>query len=97
MKKHLIYIHDEWFERLWSKLTYCEQSSFISFLDSPLKRMGIANELNVSTGSLSKNLNNLKNKSLIKFESEKYQISEPILAMGLQLEFKNNGNFSYRL
>ena len=46
----------------------------------PLKRMGIANELNVSTGSLSKNLNNLKNKSLIKFESEKYHISESILA-----------------
>ena len=83
--------------KLWSKLAYREQSIFISLLDSPLKRIGIANELNVSTGSLSKNLNNLKNKSLIKFESEKYQISEPILAMGLQLEFKNNGNFSYRL
>ena len=81
---------------LWLKLTYREQSIFISLLDSPLKRMEIANKLNVSTGSLSKNLNNLQNHGLIKFESERYQISEPILARWLQLEFKSKGNFPYR-
>lgn len=81
---------------LWSKLTYREQSIFISLLDSPLKRIEIANQLNVSTGSLSNNLNNLQNQGLIKFENEKYQISEPILARWLQLEFKNKGNFPYR-
>ena len=80
----------------WSKLTYREQSIFISLLDSPLKRIEIANQLGVSTGSLSNNLNNLQNKGLIKFENEKYQISEPILARWLQLEFKNKGNFPYR-
>ena len=81
---------------LWSKLTYREQSIFISLLDAPLKRIEIADKLNVSTGSLSKNLNNLQNQGLIKFESERYQISEPILARWLQLEFKNKGNFPYR-
>ena len=54
----------------------------------------IANQLRVSTGSLSNNLNNLQNQDLIKFENEKYQISE--LARWLQLEFKNKGNFPYR-
>ncbi len=81
---------------LWSKLTYREQSIFISLLDAPLKRIEIADQLNVSTGSLSKNLNNLQKHGLIKFESEKYQISEPILARWLQLEFKNKGTFPYR-
>lgn len=82
---------------LWSKLTYREQSIFISLLDAPLKRIEIADELNVSTGSLSNNLNNLQNQGLIKFESKGYQISEPILARWLQLEFKNKGNFPYRV
>ena len=81
---------------LWLKLTYREQSIFICLLDSPLKRIEIAEKLNISTGSLSKNLNNLQNQGLIKFENQKYQISEPILARWLQLEFKNKGNFPYR-
>ena len=82
---------------LWFKLTYREQSIFISLLDEPLKRIEIANQLRVSTGSLSNNLNNLQNQGLIKFENEKYQISEPILTRWLQLEFENKGNFPYRL
>ena len=56
----------------------------------------IANQIRVSTGSLSNNLNNLQNQDLIKFENEKYQISEPIITHWLQLEFKNKGNFPYR-
>lgn len=56
----------------------------------------IANQIRVSTGSLSNNLNNLQNQDLIKFENEKYQISEPIITHWLQLEFKNKGNFQYR-
>ncbi len=47
-----------------------------------------SNQIRVSTGSLSNNLNNLQNQDLIKFENEKYQI----LARWLQLEFKNKGN-----
>lgn len=82
---------------VWTKLTYREQSIFISLLDSPLKRIEIANQLNVSTGSLSNNLNHLQNQGLIKFENEKYQISEPILARWLKLEFKNKGNYPYRI
>lgn len=82
---------------LWSKLTYREQCIFISLLDGPLKRIKIADKLNVSTGSLSNNLNNLQNRGLIRFESKGYKISEPILARWLQLEFKNKGNFPYRV
>ena len=82
---------------LWSKLTYREQCIFISLLDAPLKRIEIADKLNVSTGSLSNNLNNLQNQGLIRFENKGYQISEPILARWLQLEFKNKGNFPYRV
>jgi len=40
----------------------------------------IANQLRVSTGSLSNNLNNLQNQDLNKSENEKYQVSKPILA-----------------
>ncbi|MBE6494486.1 MAG: ATP-binding protein [Methanosphaera stadtmanae] len=82
---------------MWTRLTYREQSIFISLLDSPLKRIEIANQLNVSTGSLSNNLNHLQNQGLIKYENEKYQIAEPILGRWLKLEFKNKGNYPYRL
>lgn len=81
---------------LWSKLTYREQSIFISLLDSPLKRIEIANQLNVTTGSLSNYLNHLQNQGLIRYDNEKYNISEPILARWLKLEFKNKGNYPYR-
>ncbi len=82
---------------MWTKLTYREQSIFISLLNSPLKRIDIANQLNVSTGSLSNSLNHLQNQGLIKYENEKYQIAEPILGRWLKLEFKNKGNYPYRI
>lgn len=82
---------------MWTKLTYREQSIFISLLNSPLRRIDIANQLNVSTGSLSNSLNHLQNQGLIKYENEKYQIAEPILGRWLKLEFKNKGNYPYRI
>lgn len=81
---------------MWSRLTYREQTIFIALLDSPLKRIEIANQLNVSTGSLSNSLNNLQNLGLIRFNDGKYEISEPILGRWLKLEYKNKGNYPYR-
>lgn len=81
---------------MWSRLTYREQTIFIALLDSPLKRIEIANQLNVSTGSLSNSLNNLQKLGLIRFNDGKYEISEPILGRWLKLEYKNKGNYPYR-
>lgn len=81
---------------MWSRLTYREQTIFIALLDSPLKRIEMANLLNVSTGSLSNSLNNLQKLGLIRFNDGKYEISEPILGRWLKLEYKNKGNYPYR-
>lgn len=81
---------------IWSRLTYREQSIFVCLLDAPLRRIEIARQLNITTGSLSNNLNNLQSQGLIKFENEKYMVAEPVLARWLKLEFKNKGNYPYR-
>lgn len=82
---------------IWNRLTYREQTIIIALLDKPLKRIEIASKLGISTGSLSNSLNKLQKLDLIDFDNGLYCISEQILTRWLNLEFKNNGSFPYRL
>ena len=76
---------------IWSRLTYREQTIIISLIDKPKKRIEIANEINLKSGSLSPHLINLQNLSLIQYEDNKYSISEPILKRWLKLEYEKTG------
>ena len=81
---------------IWARLSFREQTIIIILLEKPLKRVDIANEIGISTGSLSNYLNNLQNQGLISLNNGLYEISEPVLKRWLELEFKEKGVYPYR-
>ena len=81
---------------IWSRLSFREQTIIIILLEKPMRRIDIANELGISTGSLSNYLNNLQNQGLISLNKGLYEIAEPILKRWLELEFKEKGIYPYR-
>jgi len=82
---------------IWNKLTLREQNIIISLLNEPLARKDIAKALKVTTGSLSKPLINLQHQELIIYENNHYHINDKILKRWLELEFKENKNYPYRI
>lgn len=81
---------------IWSRLSFREQTIIIILLEKPLRRIDIANEFGISTGSLSNYLNNLQNQGLINLNNGLYDISEHILKRWLELEFEEKGIYPYR-
>jgi len=81
---------------IWARLSFREQTIIIILLEKPLRRIDIANEFGISTGSLSNSLNNLQNQGLIRLNNGVYEVAEPILKRWLELEFKEKGIFPYR-
>ena len=81
---------------IWARLSFREQTIIIILLEKPLRRIDIANEFGISTGSLSNYLNNLQNQGLIRLNNGVYEVAEPILKRWLELEFKEKGIFPYR-
>ena len=82
---------------IWNKLTLREQNIIISLLNKPLQRKDIAKALNVTTGSISKPLINLQYRELIILENNFYHIKDKILKRWLELEFKENKYYPFRL
>lgn len=82
---------------IWNKLTLREQNIIISLLNEPLARKDIAKALKVTTGSLSKPLINLQHQELIIYENNHYHINDKILKRWLELEFKENKYYPYRI
>ncbi|OED30400.1 ATP-binding protein [Methanosphaera sp. WGK6] len=85
------------FINAWLQLTLQEQRIIISLIDKSRKRIEIANELGVTSGSLSKSLNNLQNKILIEFSDNKYKINDPILKLWLKKEYKRKGHYPHKI
>ncbi|WP_455644861.1 AAA family ATPase [Methanosphaera sp.] len=85
------------FINAWLQLTLQEQRIIISLIDKPRKRIEIANELGVTSGSLSKSLNNLQNKILIELDDNKYDISDSILKLWLKKEYKRKGHYPHKI
>ncbi len=81
---------------LWSKLSIKEKEIIISLLNGSLKRIDIANEINITTGALSIYLNHLKNQGLIRFKNNRYEICEPMLASWLRIEYEKNGIYPFK-
>lgn len=80
---------------IWNKLSYREQSIILSLIDSPLKRIEIANSIGVKSGALSHYLINLQNLGLINIENNLYSISEPLLKKWLKVEYMRTGDYPY--
>ena len=82
---------------MWDKLNYPEQKIIVQLLDSPLKRVEIANNLNITSGTLSKPLVKLQDIGLIEINDErKYQIVDSILRLWLKNEYDTKGVYPFR-
>ena len=81
---------------IWAKLTFQEQRIITSIIEKPLKRIEIANSLEVTSGSLNRPLNRLITFDLIEYESDKYQITDPILSYWLKNSYEKNGVYPFR-
>lgn len=81
---------------IWSKLTFQEQKIIISLVGNPKKRIEIANNLEVTSGSLNRPLNRLLDFDLIEYANDKYQITDPIFAYWLQNSYEKNGIYPFR-
>ena len=83
---------------MWNKLNYYEQKIIVQMVDGPIRRVDIAQNLNVTSGTLSKPLVKLQNLALIEInESKKYQIVDSILRIWLKNEYETKGVFPYRI
>lgn len=83
---------------MWDKLNFPEQKIIVQLLDSPLKRVEIANNLNITSGTLSKPLVKLQDIGLIEINDErKYQIVDSILRLWLKNEYNTKGVYPYRV
>ena len=78
---------------IWSRLSYREKTIILTLIDKPKKRIEIANELKLQSGSLGPHLINLQNLSLIEYKDNKYSISEAILKRWLKIEYERTGDY----
>lgn len=81
---------------MWSKLTFQEQKIIISLLENPKKRIEVANYLKVTSGSLNRPLNRLRDYDLIEYANDKYQIIDPIFTYWLKNSYEKNGIYPFR-
>lgn len=84
------------FINTWSRLTFLEQKIIVSLIEKPLRRIDIANDLKVTSGSLSNPLNSLQNKILIQLKEGKYEIVDSIFKAWLKNEFDKKGVYPFR-
>ena len=83
---------------MWDKLNYSEQKIIVQLLNNPLKRVEIAKNLNITSGTLSKPLIKLQELGLIEINDEqKYQIVDSILGLWLKNEYDTKGVYPYRI
>ncbi len=86
----LIHLTNEWY-----KLTKQEQRIITALIEKPLKRIEIANKLEVSSGAIGASLKTLQNKSLIELDKNKYKIYDSIFKEWLKKEYEEKGDYPY--
>ena len=86
----LIYLTNEWY-----KLNNQEKRIITSLIEKPLKRIEIANKLEVTSGAIGASLKTLQNKSLIELDNKKYEIYDSIFKEWLKKEYEEKGDYPY--
>lgn len=82
---------------VWDKLNYHEQKIIVQLINGPIRRVDIANNLNITPGTLSKPLIKLQDLALVEItDNGKYQIVDSILGTWLKNEYENKGVYPYR-
>ena len=79
----------------WYKLSNQEQRIVIALIEGPLKRVEIANKLQVTSGAIGSSLKTLQNKMLIEIDNNKYQIYDSIFKAWLKKEYREKGDYPF--
>ena len=80
---------------LWYTLTHQEQEIMVKLVEKPLIRKELADELNVTIGSISKPLIKLQNLLLLDKDEYKYKIYDNLFQLWLREYFIENGVYPY--
>lgn len=86
----LIHLTNEWY-----KLNNQEKRIITSLIEKPLKRIEIANKLEVTSGAIGASLKTLQNKSLIESDNKKYEIYDSIFKEWLKKEYEEKGDYPH--
>ncbi|WP_427002999.1 AAA family ATPase [Methanobrevibacter intestini] len=86
----LLHLTNEWY-----KLNNQEKRIITSLIEKPLKRIEIANKLEVTSGAIGASLKTLQNKSLIELDNKKYEIYDSIFKEWLKKEYEEKGDYPY--
>lgn len=86
----LIHLTNEWY-----KLTHQEQRIITALIDKPLRRIEIAEKLNVTSGAIGASLKRLQNETLIELDNGQYQIYDSIFRTWLKMEYEEKGDYPY--
>ena len=86
----LIHLTNEWY-----KLNNQEKRIITSLIEKPLKRIEIANKLEVTSGAIGASLKTLQNNSLIESDTKKYEIYDSIFKEWLKKEYEEKGDYPY--
>lgn len=86
----LIHLTNEWY-----KLNNQEKRIITSLIEKPLKKIEIANKLEVTSGAIGASLKTLQNKSLIELDNKKYEIYDSIFKEWLKKEYEEKGDYPY--
>ena len=67
----------------------------MALVEKPLRRIEIANKLDVKSGAIGASLKTLQNKILIELNNGKYQIYDFIFKAWLKKEHEEKGDYPY--
>ena len=84
------------FSNSWFRLNLQQQKILTTLLDGSLNKSGIAKELNVTSGAISRSLNTLLDNGLVEMENMQYFLPNSVFRAWLKNEYKMKGVYPFR-
>ena len=84
------------FTNSWFRLNLQQQKILTTLLDGSLNKSGIAKELNVTSGAISRSLNTLQDNGLVEMENMQYYVPNSVFRAWLKNEYKMKGVYPFK-
>lgn len=84
------------FTNSWFRLNLQQQKILTTLLDGPLNKSGIAKELNVTSGAISRSLNTLQDNGLVEMENMKYYVPNSVFRAWLKNGYEMRGVYPFK-
>lgn len=84
------------FTNSWFRLNLQQQKILTTLLDGPLNKSGIAKELNVTSGAISRSLNTLQDNGLVEMENMQYYVPNSVFRAWLKNGYEMRGVYPFK-